>query len=355
MKHNQSSRKERNNQAVYVGIDVGKSIWSVTLLTEEMLIKTIPSAPNPKILSEYLKREFEGCEIYSVYEAGYCGFWIHKELIRNGIKNIIVNPADVPKSDKAKKTKTDRVDSRTLAYTLRSKQINGIYVPEEEMITERNLVRLRATEVKDQTRIKNRIKSLLNFLGIEVTDAGKNWSKGYIEKLSKLEIKGKEDRFKLDVFIEELKQKKATIAKVTREIRAISKSEKHKEDMKNLISIPGIGPLGAMVLITEIIEINRFRRLDYLNNYAGFLPTEHSSGGKEKKGHIMPRGNKQIKNVIVEAAWVAVRTDPVLKNKFEELKKRMKASKAIIIICKKLLSSIYHIMKTKETYKSFAA
>jgi len=355
MKHYQSNRKGGNNQVLYVGIDVAKSIWSVTLLTEEMEIKTIPSAPSPKKLSEYLKREFEGYDIYSVYEAGYCGFWIHKELLRYGIKNIIVNPADVPKGDKEKKTKTDRIDSRTLAYTLRSQLINGIYVPEEEMITERNLVRLRATEVKDQTRIENRIKSLLNFLGIEVIDAGKSWSKGYIEKLSKLEIKGKEDRFKLDIFIEELKQKKATLLKVTREIRAISKSEKHKEDIKNLTSIPGIGLLGAMVIMTEICDINRFCRFDYLNNYAGLLPTEHSSGGIEKKGHIMPRGNKQIKNVIIEAAWVAVRTDTVLKHKFEELKKRMKATKAIIIISRKLLSSIYHIMKTKEPYKSLAA
>lgn len=354
MKHYQNNRKERNSQVLYVGIDIGKSKWSVTILTNEMEIKTIPSAPNPKTLSEYLKREFAGYEIYSVYEAGYCGFWIHKELNKYGIRNMIVNPADVPKSDKAKKTKTDRVDSRTLAYTLRAGQIEGIYVPKEETLSERNLVRLRETEVRDQTRIKNRIKGLLNFLGIEIRDAEKNWSKGYVEKLSKLEIKGKEDKFKLNVFIEELNQKKAIILRVTREIRTLSRSEKYKEDIKNLTSIPGIGLLSAMVLVTEIGEIDRFRRFDYLNNYAGLLPTEHSSGDSEKKGRIIQRCNKQIKRIIIEAAWVAARNDSYLKNKFEELKKRMKASKAIIIISRKLLIRIYHIMKTKETYTSMA-
>jgi transposase len=355
MKHCQSNRKERDNQVLYVGIDVGKKVWSVTILTDEMEIKTIASAPSPKKLSDYLKREFSGYEIYSVYEAGYCGFWIHKELLRYGIKNIIVNPADVPKSNKERKTKTDRVDSRTLAYSLRAKSIQGIYVPEDGMITDRNLVRLRETEVRDETRTKNRIKSLLNYLGLEVRDAGKSWSKGYIEKLSKLEIPGKGDKYKLEVFIEELAQKRATVLKVTKEIRELSKSEKYKEDAKNLISVPGIGILSAMVIITEISEIDRFSRFDSLNNYSGFLPTEHSSGGKEKKGHMMPRGNKKLKDIMIEAAWVAVRTDTALKNKFEELKKRMKASKAIIIISRKLLSSIYHIMKTKETYKSMAA
>jgi len=350
----QSKGKRENNQSLYVGIDVGKANWLVTIMTNEMEIKTMTSAANPKKLADYLKKAFKGYTINSVYEAGYCGFWIHDELVKNGIKNIIVNPADVPRSNKEKKTKTDKIDSRTLARTLRAGILTGIHVPEEEMVSERNILRLRETLVKDQTRAKNRIKSLMSSIGVEVEGTEKNWSKGYIEKLSKIEMK-EGNKLKLDMYIVDLKRKKEDILQVTRKIRELAKTDKYKEGMKILMSVPGIGSIWAMVILTEIGDINRFRRFDYLNNYVGLIPTEHSSGVKEKKGHINPRGNKRLKNVIVEAAWIAIRTDEALKKEYQRLIKRMSHSRAIIVIGRKLLSSIYHIMKLKETYKSQVA
>lgn len=103
-----------------------------------------------------------------MYEAGFCGFWIHDRLTELGIHNIVVNPADVPTLSSEKLRKTDAVDSRKLAVSLQAKQLKGIYTPDSETLEIRSLIRLKNLITKDMTRQKNRIKSQLRCLGIEI-------------------------------------------------------------------------------------------------------------------------------------------------------------------------------------------
>ena len=98
---------------------------------------------------------------YSVYEAGFCGFSIHRELEKCGIKNIIVNPADIPATDKDKRQKEDKRDSRKLAKSLKNGELTGIHILSIEIEELRSLVRYRKTIVKELGRHKNRIKSLV--------------------------------------------------------------------------------------------------------------------------------------------------------------------------------------------------
>lgn len=90
-------------QTIYVGIDVHRKDWKVCILLEELVYKQFTQPPEPLVLSKYLKKHFPGATYKSAYEAGFCGFWIHDELTSLGIENIVVNPADVPTTDKEKK------------------------------------------------------------------------------------------------------------------------------------------------------------------------------------------------------------------------------------------------------------
>jgi transposase len=114
-------------QNLYVGIDVHKKSWQVSVFSEALFHKTFNQPPKPEILHGYLTKHFPNATYYSVYEAGFCGFWIHEKLKSLGINNIVVNPADVPSSDKDKKRKTDKVDSNKLARHLRSGDLEAIY------------------------------------------------------------------------------------------------------------------------------------------------------------------------------------------------------------------------------------
>ena len=171
-----------SNQIIYVGIDVHKKNWRIRINTSGQQIKTFSTNPSPQELSRYLRKNYPWGTYCSLYEAGFCGYWIDRQLHAQGIKNIIVNPADVPTSNKEKLRKADSIDSRKLARELSGDNLVGIYIPAEAQEAERTLSRLLIQLTKDQSRIKNRIKSLLNFLGIHFPEDFelKHWSGNFI-------------------------------------------------------------------------------------------------------------------------------------------------------------------------------
>ena len=101
---------------------------------------------------------------------------------------------------------------------------------------------------------------------------------------------------------------------------------------------------------TQLGDINRFKRLDDLCNYIGLVPRMWGSGEKMQTGKMINRGRKEIKIMLIEASWVAVRQDPVLMHKFNELCKDKNKNKAIIRIARKLLSRIRYILIHEEPY-----
>jgi transposase len=107
-------------QNVYVGIDVHLKSWTVSIFNEHLFHKTFTQPPEAKSLSEYLRRNFPKANYHSVYEAGFSGFVAHTRLQQMGINNIVVNPADVPTTQKEQLQKDDPTDSRKLARSLRA-------------------------------------------------------------------------------------------------------------------------------------------------------------------------------------------------------------------------------------------
>src|SRR4030042_1466582 len=257
-------------QDIYVGIDVHKKSWMVTILTEETEHKMFSMSPQSTNLINYLKKTFPGGNYICAYEAGFSGYWLQQELTNNSIRCIIVNAADVPQSDKDRRNKTDKVDSRRIAKALRNGQLKGIYIPEKEDIENRTLVRTRNMMVKNQTRCKNRIKSLLHLYGIEITEQQiqSYWSASYIRKLEATELLGSASKESLMILIAELTHLKKLLTQINIKIHEISRSSDYINNINLLKSVPGIGLITAMVLLTEIMDIKRFRRYDQLESYA---------------------------------------------------------------------------------------
>jgi transposase len=194
----QINKLDFNGQNIYVGFDVHLKSWKVTIMTDNLIIKTFSQTPSPDALHQYLNNNFPGATYHSAYEAGFCGYWIHNKLVSLGINSIVVNPADIPTTDKEKVQKEDSRDSRKIARSLRSGELIAIYVPSLKTLEDRTLLRTRALLVKDLTRYKNRIKSFLYFHGIEFPEQfnkpDTHWSKRFLlwlESISMLEKSGK--------------------------------------------------------------------------------------------------------------------------------------------------------------------
>lgn len=195
-------------QNIYIGLDVHLKSWSVTILSETSVLKKYSQDASPEALHKTLTMSYPDAEYYSVYEAGFCGFWIHDRLTELGIHNIVVNPADVPTMSSEKLRKTDAVDSKKLAVCLRAKQLRGIYTPDAEALEIRSLIRLKNSITKDTTRQKNRIKSQLRYLGIDIPkeylEPHSNWSKRFIAWLKDVQLKTTSGRQTLDLQIRQL-------------------------------------------------------------------------------------------------------------------------------------------------------
>ncbi len=134
-------------------------------------------------------------------------------------------------------------------------------------------------------------------------------------------------------------------------VRALLKTARYKRDGKLLRGIPGIGPLTAVQLLTELEDIDRFSSFKKLNSFIGFHPSSHSTGDYDRKGHMTVRKHRALRSALVECAWQTVQKDPAMLSRYEALIKRMTKKRAIIVIARKLLSRIYHVLKTQEPYQ----
>lgn len=341
------------NQDVFVGLDVHKKTWAVTIRIGGTVAKKFVMDSDSKTLAAHLKTNYPGGNYYSVYEAGFSGYWIDRDLKELGINNIVVNPADVPTSNKEKVQKSDSIDSGKLARELSNNKLVGIYVPTEQAEALRVLNRLRIQLTKDQTRTKNRIKSLLNYLGIKFPDdsESKHWSNNFILQLHNIDFKYEETKEALESLLAHLREIRKNLVDILKKLRrSIKKDERSQKIVNLLISVPGIGFKTAVTLYTELIDINRFKTLDKLSCYVGLSPVVQSSGEKHWGQGISKRQNVNIRNMLIESSWRAVGVDPALTMSYGELTRRMQKQEAIIRIAKKLLSRIMHVWKQEEEY-----
>lgn len=347
--------KDFSGENIYVGFDVHKNSWKVSIMTEHMSYKGFSQRPSVEKLVNYLQTNFAGGTYHSAYEAGFCGFWIHRELKKFGVNSLIVNPADIPTTQKEKVQKEDKRDSAKIAKCLRSGDLESIYVPSINSVEDRGLVRMRHLLVKDAIRYKHRIKSFLYFHGIvfppEFEKANSHWSKRFMLWLQSIEMAGSSGKYSLDILIKECESLRANILDVTKKIRTLSQNEQFKKNITLIRSVPGIGLITGMTFLTEIDNIERFENRDKLCSFIGLVPTMHSSGEKEIHGNITYRSNQLLRKMLVESSWIAVRNDPALTRSYNEYCKRMESNKAIIRIARKLVSRIEFVLRKKQEYK----
>lgn len=344
-----------NGQSLYVGIDCHKKSWKVTIMGEHYEHKSFSQDPDPDNLAGYLHRNFPGATYNAVYEAGFSGFSACRKLRQLGVDCIVIHPADVPTTQKEKEQKTDKADSRKLARSLRSNEFEAIHIPDPELEADRALMRQRFRQVKDLARTKNRIKSLLFQFGIVIPERFSSsqtryWPKAYLNWLESIETDHPSLKQVLDNYIRIGVVQRKELLLLEKQVRKLSQTDRYKDNCKLLLSIPGIGIIISMTFLTQIGDVRRFLRLDDLCNYVGLVPRMYGSGDKMKTGKMTKRGRKELKIMLIEASWEAVRKDPALMLKFNDLSKRMNKNKAIIRIARKLLSRIRYVLINRQPY-----
>ena len=351
----QSNGINFKGQNIYIGIDVHLKTWSVTIITQSGYKRKHSQNPSAKELFEHLKKHYPGGNYLAVYESGFSGFSTYYALQEFGIQCMVVHAADVPTTQYENVMKDDSVDSEKLAKSLKNGSLRGIYIHRKENLDARNVLRLRRTFLKQLGGFKSRVKHLLYNNGIMIPDCfsrpGTHWSRSFMKWLREDVVLLSSTRTSLDMLLDTVELLRKNLLSVTRQIRFLSRSERYANDFENLMSIPGIGLLVGMCLLTEIDDVRRFRNEKQFASYLGLVPMSHSSGERICNGEKTFRGNKLLGLMLVESAWVTIQHDSIMAAAYGEYCKRMKGQKAIIRIARKLANRIFHVMKNGQKYE----
>lgn len=350
----QRNKKSFKGQNIFIGIDVHKKNWQVAVITESGFSEQLSMPADAKALFKFLNKHYPEAAYHAVYESGFSGFSTYHALHDLGINCMVAHAADVPSTQYETAMKSDRVDAMKLAKALRSGQIRGIYVPPRQTLDDRSLVRLRKKIQIQLGGYKTRIKHLLLSNGVELPErfsrSGTHWSRAFNAWLRDDVRLLSESRSTLELLLLQVEEQRTVLLEATRKIRALSKTDHYRENCERMMTIPGVGMIVAMTILTEVCQISRFSNERKFASYLGLVPTCHCSGEKVSHGEKTFRGNKHIGPLLVEASWVLIRRDRDLGRAYTEYRWRMPVQKAVIRIARKLSNIIFSILTNKKAY-----
>lgn len=333
-------------QRVYIGVDVHKETYTVTCVCDKQIVKTATVKADPASLAASLLQWFQGATLYSVYEAGFSAFVLHRALTKAGLTNIVVNPASVAVAANDK-VKTDRRDSKKLAIDLADGRLRGIYVPTEEEELARLLPRTRAQIVEHRATLARQIKAKLHQFGLIAPASRRMISHRYLREMAAWSLPP-ELRVSLTLLAEQWRFTTRQLIEMRRLLREQATAQAALEKVYR--SVPGIGEVVARTLATELGDMTRFANERALFSYTGLTPSEYSSGTSVRRGHISRQGSGRVRRLLVETAWRAIPRDKVLKELFDRIAATRGKKRAIVAIARRLTGRIRACFRQGTTY-----
>lgn len=333
---------------LFIGIDLHNVTWHVTIRDQnnEVFSGGIPG--NWDSLKKMLGR-YRNHQINAVYEAGYFGFWLHDKLVAYGAECIVTPPSLIPQ-EYGNHVKTDRRDSRKLAYFLAKGLLKRVWVPTDEERYHRQVVRRRRQLVGDRVRVQNRIKAEIRFYGIDLPDVVGKWTLAYVENLRRLRFNNRWMQESFQRLIEEYDFISAEVLKQTKILRELAEEDKYRDRVKILRSVPGIGLIAAMEYLLELQDVERFRRSEQLAAYVGLTPSQYSSADKVRMGRITCIGKNTLRGTLVEVAWRVIVKDGAMRQKYDALKLRCGSKRAIVAIARIMLLRTRRMLIDRKPY-----
>jgi transposase len=327
----------------YVGLDVHKNyvmVGAVNRLQEMVLPPRKVGLADFEVWARKNLRSTDEVVLEATTNA-----WYLYDLLEPLVERVVVCHPPQVKLIAAALVKTDKKDTMTLAKLLAVGMIPPVWVPPAHVRELRALMSHRQRLIAQQTRTKNRLRSLLQRHHLVPPD-GEVFSQAQRDWWAKLEVNPSEKLpARQDLII--LDQLAPLIAEVETEIGRLSVTEPWADQTPYLLQLPGIGLITAMTILGAIGEIERFPTAKKLVGYAGLGARIHASGQTHRSGGITKQGRKELRAVLIEAAWIAVRYDPPWQEQFERLADRMGRQKAIVAIARKLLVVIWHVLTAR--------
>jgi len=340
-----------NTRAVrrYVGLDIHKHYCVIAGVDREGRVLLPPVRVEHADLEEWLKKKLHSDD-QVVIESTTNAWHVH-DLLEPLVERVVVaNPIKVKQIATAR-VKTDIRDTLILARLLAANLVPEVWVPPIPIRQMRQLLSQRRQLVETHTQILNRMHSvahrhhLKHERGKRFNEKTIGWQKD--ERLSKLE------QFQLSLEMENKVYIEKQIERISQEVRKLCHQRPWADDMTYLMQLPGFGVITAMTVLAAIGEIGRFETPKHLASYSGLTPGLEHSGTKYRGKGVTKEGRRELRWALVEAAQMAVKSEPLLKMKFQALQKRMHRNQAIVAIACHLLEVVWYVLTRHQPYRGF--
>jgi len=357
-----------SQKVLYMAMELSTKKWMLAFSTGPARDPRIREVSACDILG--LKREIrsalkrfelpEDSLVVSCYEAGRDGFWIHRCLQHNGIENVIIDSASIEQNRRRKKIKTDRIDAKKMVRILcrwhggETDVLRTVCVPSEEDEDRRHLHRELKTLKGDRTRIINRIRAILAELGlnsqVRLDARFPDWLAGVT--LWDGNPVPPNARVRLEQQFVRLQNLDAEIIDLEKERRDRIRTEEspQADKVRKLLGLKAIGTTSSWLLVHEVFGWRRFKSRRQLASFTGLVGAPFDSGGMSREQGITKAGNKWVRSVIVEVAWMWLRYQPQsalsqwYRRRFGGPGKRMKKI-GIVALARKLVIALWRYLE----------
>ncbi len=329
---------------MFIGLDLHKNYLQTAVMDDQGRLLSQEKIPNKdEYIEEFTRKTLKDSHAEIVIESSSTWYHVYELLSRNQNCHIVLSNPVKTKAIASAKVKTDKVDALTLANLLRTGYIPESYIPPRHIMDLREMVRYRTSLVRMRVEAKNKIHAILLQNGTRLKE--KPFTIGFVEELRRL------GDYRIDGYLN-------VISSLSHQIQAISntikKEAREDESTRLLMTIPGVGYYSALLILSEIGDINRFPDSHHLCSYAGLTPSTHSSGGVTYHGSITRTGSRYLRWILTECAKAHIRSqrDSQLTRFYTEVARRRGGAKATVAAASKLLRIVYWVLKEKRPYHS---
>lgn len=281
-----------------------------------------------------------------VFEVGPMAQWMAQQLRPLAARIQVANPSRIPWLFRDGR-KNDRLDARKLAILSHLDQVPTVHLPSPEVSAWRGLINERRQWVSKRTRAKLQIRALLRANALLCPHPGL-WTRGGMIWLAGLSLDAIV-RARINRLVAELKFVERQLRTVERQLDGWAAQQ---PAVALLRTIPGIGPRSAEALVAYADDVERFSNRKQFASYFGLTPTEDSSGGRIRRGHISKRGPSVVRWVLIEAAQCALRHCPALREFARRVARGRKDrwKKAIVATARKLVSIAFGMLRSGKPF-----
>jgi transposase len=332
---------------MYVGLDLHKNYLQAAVIDKKgtLLKQERIQNQDDSIRSFFERKKLKSGNNEIVIESSSTWYHVYELLSEDERNHVILSNPIKTKAIASAKVKTDKIDAVTLAQLLRGGYIPECYIPPRHVMDLREMVRYRASLVRARTSVKNKIHAILLMKGIKINEEYRPFTKEFVEELKQI------GDYRIDGYLNVISSLNEEIKEISLKIKNESSEDKYA---KRLMTIPGIGYYSALLISSEIGDIERFPDSHHLSSYAGLTPSTHSSGGVTYHGLMTRTGSKYLRWILTECVHSHVRTakESDLTKFYTRIAKKRGSSKAAAAAASKLLRIIYWVLKENRPYYS---